>query len=566
MDPERSPVKKRIPKQAVLFWLILAFLSVAFSIGCGFESNGGGSEAISFSGVGLDDDGADDDTTDDDTTDDDATDDDTTDDDTADDDTADDDTADDDDDTQDPLLPFPPDDGRIWAAAGHAVITPDEINHPEPIYLGGTGQNRIAEGVHDDLFAKILILAQGGEHAVLCSLDLVGFPSSRIRFIREGLAAFGLSPDKIFVSSTHTHEGPDTMGIWGPDPFTTGASPAYAQFIVDTVVDLVLEIWMDLVPVTMSAAQCPIDEPGSNYPKLIRDARHPRIPYPSLSAARFESDAGLTVATFVNWHNHPEVTISTRLISSDFPQWVRLRLEDVLGGEAAYFSGAVGGLATPLGVDVTAFDEEGNRILDEFGDPVFLLDQSFEKSRSLGFAIAEYVLEGLDAAETEEEAALSVSTLELAIPLHNPRLWLAFQARILDYGPEDRVWEPFPTCLPFGCIRAWIGIIRVGPLAIVTSPGETFSETILGRPETTVDYGGDWGEFTFPAMEGYLAHLDARVPAHLGLCGDEIGYIVPVSDMHPLDHPDNYEETLCLGFTTESLYREGVIELATGGD
>ncbi|MCZ7584189.1 MAG: hypothetical protein M5R36_13095 [Deltaproteobacteria bacterium] len=199
---------------------VLVFFAVG--CGCGDADSAGDDDADDDSALSdddRDDDAADDDAaSDDDVADDDDDLDDDVDDDTdddvdddGDDDTATDDDADDDADDDDPnplILPPPPDDGRLYGAAAKRVITPNEANHPETIYMGGTSQNRIATGVHDDLLASVLVLANAHEHVVIASLDLIGFPRPAVRKIRERLAWHGLSPDAVFVSSTHTHEGP----------------------------------------------------------------------------------------------------------------------------------------------------------------------------------------------------------------------------------------------------------------------------------------------------------------------------------------------------------------------
>ena len=60
---------------------------------------------------------------------------------------------------------------RVGAAA--VVITP-----PVGTPMAGYYFERAAEGVHDDLFARALVLEQGGTKAALVSLDLISTPFS----------------------------------------------------------------------------------------------------------------------------------------------------------------------------------------------------------------------------------------------------------------------------------------------------------------------------------------------------------------------------------------------------
>ncbi|MCZ7584190.1 MAG: hypothetical protein M5R36_13100 [Deltaproteobacteria bacterium] len=310
----------------------------------------------------------------------------------------------------------------------------------------------------------------------------------------------------------------------------------------------------------MRAGEADVYEEGANYTSLIRDSRRPDVVKPTVSAARFSDDGGATVATLVNWHSHPEVTISTHEISSDFPHYLRERMEALYGGTSVYVSGAVGGLQTPLSADVPAVDENGDRVLDD-ETPVFLRDQSFEKSRSLGFVLAEYAQAAIDGADLVTDLPVNVAARELTIPLHNPFLWFIEILGILDYEDDvDVIWDrPFECAI--ACAVQNIALARVGPLAIGTSPGETFPETLIGREASSYDYGGGFGVFNFPAMDGYEEALDAEVKMHLGLTGDEAGYIVPHADYHAPAHPDFYEEGFCLGTTVETIYRNGMLDL-----
>ena len=453
------------------------------------------------------------------------------------------------------------DDGRLRAAAGRAVITPTAENHPEPVFLGGIYPARRATGVHDDLLASALALRQGSEQVVLVSLDFLGFTRTRTREIQERLTAAGLVGEHVLIASTHTHEAPDTMGVFGPNLLTSGVSPAYMDFVQDTIVDLVLDTWDRLEPVTMRAASARVHVAESNFPSLIADSREPAVTVDRLSAAVFVGAEGEGVATLVNWHSHPEVMIESTLVSSDFPRWTRERLESRLGGTSVYISGAIGGLSSPTGVDVPARDDRGDPVLDDSGAPLLQRAGTWAKTRSLGFLIADLAVEALEGAPVVTAPDLEVVVEEFPMPVQNPIMLLAFGAGLLEYDVADLIEERPAECGPVGCLSERLGLVRFGPVTLVTSPGETFPETWIGRPGTTIDFGVPWGVRTFPALEGIVEQIETGVPMHMSVCGDEIGYLIPETDFHPPGHPDYYEEDLYLSRGSETLYREGVAAL-----
>jgi len=473
-------------------------------------------------------------------------------DDSADDDSSDDDSVDDD--------STPPGE-RLFAAAGQALLTPNSENHPETIYLGGIIPSRVASGVHDDLAATALALKQGDQSVVLVSLDFLGFSRSRIREIQERLSNLGLDIEHILIASTHTHEAPDTLGVFGPNLLVSGVSPTYMAFIQDSITDLILDIWSRLVPVEMKAATITVNDPLSNYPTLMADSREPELTVNWLSAAQFTDDNGDPVATLVNWHAHPEVMIESTLVSSDFPGYLRQRMNDRIGGECVYISGGLGGLATPTGVAVPARDETGNPVLDEDGQPVYLQDGTWDKARSLGFVIADLAIDGLSVADYVLTSQLGVQVETLLLPVTSPTFILGFLVGIFEFDKQDLVTDQPDICGWFGCSDNRLGMVRYGPLTLLTSPGETFPETLIGRPESTFNYGPPYGPFTFPAIQGLLPTMNAEVPMLMSVCGNEIGYLIPASDYHPIWHADYYEEELCLGPQVEEIYRQAAIDL-----
>ena len=61
---------------------------------------------------------------------------------------------------------------QLRAGVAKAVITPDV--HKNAVYLAGFGHNRVATGVHDDLYARCLALGAGMDTVALCSVDVIG--------------------------------------------------------------------------------------------------------------------------------------------------------------------------------------------------------------------------------------------------------------------------------------------------------------------------------------------------------------------------------------------------------
>jgi neutral ceramidase len=87
-----------------------------------------------------------------------------------------------------------------------------EITPPEGAPMAGYYHNRSAEGVHDPLMAKALVIERAGVRVALVSCDLLSMPGSVAQQARERIAKDpGIPASHVMISATHTHTGPVLM-------------------------------------------------------------------------------------------------------------------------------------------------------------------------------------------------------------------------------------------------------------------------------------------------------------------------------------------------------------------
>jgi len=81
--------------------------------------------------------------------------------------------------------------------------------------LAGQLHRRLCEGIRDDLEANALYLADENLQVLLLSLDVAGlFEAEYMSELRAATAAAtGVPERQIIITSTHTHDAPDTMGL-----------------------------------------------------------------------------------------------------------------------------------------------------------------------------------------------------------------------------------------------------------------------------------------------------------------------------------------------------------------
>ncbi|MEC7987133.1 MAG: hypothetical protein VX278_18335, partial [Myxococcota bacterium] len=404
-------------------------------------------------------------------------------------------------------------------------------------------------------------------------LDLFGWFYQEIEKTRELLVEEGIELDHLIVSSTHNHEAPDTMGIWGRTATSTGYSEEYAQHVRLQTVEVIRAAVANMETVGSFAvgAADVRDYAENGTSNLIRDSRDPIVIDPMIRAAIFRNEDGDTIATLSHFGNHPEAMGSDNLeITSDFPYRLRTSLEtgvvydsytrEGYGGTSIFINGSVGGLMTPL--RVTVVDGEGTSFTD----------YTFERNAAMGKVMAEIAMDAIDQATPAEDFSLSLSANVFNLPVEN----FGFQAMFLtgliprelyDYDPDQILDE---DNLPY--VRTEVAHLKVGPLSLMTVPGEIFPEVVIGGYDGS--YVGDPNKTVInpdnpnppdlsQAPQGpYLAEkIPSEHPWIVGLGNDELGYFVPkydfqLDDRLPwFDSPegDHYEETRALGVDTVEL-------------
>lgn len=391
--------------------------------------------------------------------------------------------------------------GEFRAGAFKTIITPPLVEG-RPVYMAGFGHNRVAKSVHDDLYARCLAFSAGSKPLVVCEADLIGL------FLDDVLRVRAKVPEAdVVVASTHVHEGPDTMGLWGPAAGHSGIDDAYNNFVVDRIAEAAKGALAALEPATPALAVVHSAELDS----FIDDTRPPVVHDPDLIVLTLIGKDGKRIATAVNWANHPE-TLGSRntQISADYPGFFYKGLEAKLGGMAVLWNGAVGGMQSPLGAGIK--DPATGTIAPE---------NSFRKTQILGERIAVLAADAASSAKPVGIDKVEFAERIVTIPVTNRGFEMAAQADL--YKGRKKTTADGSTTAPVGLIRM-SGSQPV--LAIALVPGEMYPELSVGGVER---YAG--ADFPDAPIETPIKRmLQAPYRMLIGLAGDEIGYIIPKAE------------------------------------
>lgn len=448
----------------------------------------------------------------------------------------------------------------------------------QAVWMAGFDNAKPAQGVHDDLWARAIVFDQGSTRVAFVMVDLVGYFRTELAVARAAVAEAELDVDHLIVAATHGHEGPDTMGLWGKTETISGVDPAYMDTVNAAVAEAVGLAVADLRTVgTMKAGSVDVgtyDEQGVY--NIITDLRDPVVIDEIMYGAAFWDTDGQIIATLAHFGDHPESLADENLqLTSDFPHMMRQTMEsgssweaysrDGLGGTAIFVNGAVGGMMTGLRVDVN--DPDGN-VWDSY---------TMQRTEVMGTLMGEMALDAIEGGTTYDAPSLKVAAKEFKVPVEN---W-AFQTLFLT-GIVDRELYDYDSSEPIDdgnvpSIITEIDLLQVGPLRLLTCPGEMFPELNIGGYD-----GSHVGHADAPLIDPHNEHppdlsaapagpyikerLGGEQPWVVGLGNDQLGYMLPVYDfeLDPINpwfdqaDGDHYEETNSLGGQFAPLYEEQV--------
>lgn len=327
-------------------------------------------------------------------------------------------------------------------AAGHKVLNP-----AKGTYLAGYGQDRTATGRLDDLYLKAAVIQETENTLVLFTLDNIGLTRPDILRIEAAVQEV-LPAAKVVFSSTHTHAGPDVVGIWGSALWRSGRNETYLDVLTQSAAELALTLSEALVPATSRAAsaELPIE--------WIENVSEPDLLDRTLSVLQFVDSEGNSILTLTNAACHPTVLgPDNRLSSADYVAGFYQAMDQKLEGEHMFLQGAVGGWVQPLQGD------RSQRLALQYGEE-----------------LAAKSLQLLNEGKPNEHQPLNFKSSEVQIPLEN-------------WGFRALIWiNVLQRDVPDGNMVTSVATFNLGSARFVTHPGETSPAYSLESRELA---GGD---------------------------------------------------------------------------
>ena len=381
-------------------------------------------------------------------------------------------------------------DNQFRAAAYAVNITPDISRHKVRLHGYGARGSKPAEGVHDPIYAKILVLDNGRSRAAIITMDILQIDSTMREDVVRRAGIPGLSNDTVVMTATHSHSAPAAL-----EPRTQSAPSGLKWYVEAYYEECASAIAAGLKDASSRLTAARFACKRMNLPGAVRNRRVPGYSYETrafstpaekgevvddeLAVLHFVRGDDTVIATLVNLAAHGTVLGSDNmLVSADWPGALQHSLEEQLGGICLFANGAQGNVAPDCGGGVLGFKDA-----EDFGE-----------------LIASHIVDMVQEMTPSSPQIFATHSAKVALPAiiltdDNPYIQAGLSKDFL----LDLIRKVYPR-------NVQMTSIRLGDTGMVTIPGEMLTEL-------SVDF------------KKQAASRGIETALILGLANDALGYI-----------------------------------------
>jgi len=218
-----------------------------------------------------------------------------------------------------------------------AGVVSVNITPPVGVDLTGFGgRSGPCIGVHDDLYARALVLDNGSQRIGIVTTDVLSLDRRFVERIRAACSEFGIAPQALMLNSSHTHSGPATIYLRGLGDL----DDAYCDCLVRKIIGAVRMACENLEPATLRVGSAPV-QVGSNRRERTADGKmrlginpHGAV-CSDVQVVRFDRADGSCLAILLTHAAHPVVLRGENLLlSRDFVGYAVDGIERLIGNRA----------------------------------------------------------------------------------------------------------------------------------------------------------------------------------------------------------------------------------------
>ena len=320
--------------------------------------------------------------------------------------------------------------------------------------LGGYGErmSRPAEGIHDRVFAKALVVFDRANQRrfALLTADILGFPPAFKPALVKRLAADGWTSDQMMILASHSHTSIDLNAINPANVLDNKQIGLFDRALYEWTLQrcetVIRQAASNPDAVTMGTVSMELN--GWNRNRRQRDGVTDKL----LTLTRVDRTDGRPLAVLVNFTAHPTfMSAEHMLFSGGWPGHLQRSLERAIGDDVnvLYYNGAEG--------DQSPVGRPGS------GNDAWLAAEEY------GHSLSKHAYELWKQAKTERDLAFGFHTETIELP---ERSWHPdfMKTGGKEYGlSEELLQKALPVMFP---AQTTSSCLRLGDLLIVGIPGE----------------------------------------------------------------------------------------------
>jgi neutral ceramidase len=336
---------------------------------------------------------------------------------------------------------------QLQAGAARVSITPDpkEFKYQLGGYVSPNRLNNTATGIHDTCYARAVVLSSGRVKCAIVSLDLCFMPANVKTAVLTRIGAIGIAPSSLFLSSTHTHSGPDPLTLHSGNTGPAGALSVYNPNLLDWMADrigqAITEANKKLAPAMLGTGQM-------QKLSLNRNRRGEQVTDDEMTALKVTDPDGKPIAAVFIYAAHPVYYgAENLLVSGDWAGTFQRQMEATMPGAVALFLNGAEGDASPNGADEGTNAEK----IDTYSAKIS------EKARKL-----------VDGIQTSGSPKLEAWTSEVILPGRKPHPFFLLAAGTLK-ATAQQARDLIDKTMPTTCE---VSFLRVGEALLMGVPGE----------------------------------------------------------------------------------------------
>jgi hypothetical protein len=407
---------------------------------------------------------------------------------------------------------------KIFRAGAHAQdITPLKL----PISVNGNMRDHLAKSVHDRLHARCLVLDDGTTQIAFAVCDSCMIPRAVTDAAKkQAHQATGIPPERILISATHTHSAPSVAGVFQSEP-----DEAYQKYLAEQIAAGIARAHRQRVPAKIgwgvasdptqvfnrrwkvkpgsALLQDPFGgtdkvrmNPGLMHPDLIEPAgpTDPDVSFLSVQTAQ-----GRPLALLANYSLHYVGGVPA--LSADYFAMFADRIKTLLDAEKC----------DPPFVGIMSNGTSGDINNVNFAKPGPARRVPGEQARLVAESVSNAVLAAHKNVKHHHWVRLKMAQKEIELGVRLPnedevkraRTILAaakgpvLQTQAEIYARETTLLAKYPAR-----VKVILQAIRIGDLAIVANPCETFVEIGLEikkksplRPTFTIELANGYNGY-----------------------------------------------------------------------